>query len=208
MYITVEQLRTRLTSDASFEQAQNSSPAYEVFLDEAAASAEAVVNAYVGEGQPFAFTTEGTSGAPASRIFTGDGTATLYLDQPLQELVSLTNDGEAVATADVWLEPANAAIKTQVILKTGYWSATRQAVTVSGVWGWGTPPAEVVEATLELAVRIVKGRAAGYSDIVGVGPDGTAQYVKALPPLVKTALDLARTRYRMPRGNALGWIVA
>lgn len=202
-YLTTTELRQRMTSDASFNQ--NPTTDYEAFLTVAITSAEAIINSYIGDGQRFAFETVGTLVAPVARVFTGDGSSCLYLDQPLQAFTGATNAGSAISAADVYLEPVNDQAKTLVILKRGGWSWERQGVIVHGVWGWGPPPSEIVEATAEVAVRIVKGRAAGYSDTIGVNPDGTQQYVKALPPMVKLALDLAKVRYRQPQAGANGW---
>lgn len=197
-YLTAAELRTRLTSDGAFENEQPDDAAYTAFLDQACAHATAIVNAYLGDGQPFAYDTLGTADAPITRTFTGDGSTCLALDLPLQQFIAADNGGMAVAPAGVWREPINAALTSQLVLKpesdgTQYgWDTARQSVTVTGVWGWGTAPATVIEATTEIAVRIVKGRSAGYSDVVGVAPDGTQQYIKAMPPLVKLALDLVK----------------
>lgn len=200
-YLTAEQLATRLTSDASFGQPLDAD--YTALLEQACTNATAIINAYLGDGRPFAFEELGTLAAPVARTFTGDGTITLQLDMPLQQLVTTNNGGVLHLPADLWLEPINAAHKTSLVIKPAAdgsqygWDTARNSVVVSGVWGWGKPPAEIVEATAEIAVRIVKGRAAGYSDVIGVNPDGTQQYVKALPPLVKLALDLAKKQYQI-----------
>ncbi len=200
-YLTAEQLKARLSSDSSF--AQSASAEYTALLNDACTNATAIINAYIGDGRRFAFETLGTLAAPVTRTFTGDGRISFALDLPLQQLVSADNGGVVHLPADVWLEPLNDAVKTSIVIKpasdgTQYgWDTKRNSVVISGVWGWGAPPAEIVEGTAEIAVRIVKGRAAGYSDVIGLNPDGTQQYIKALPPLVKLALDLAKKRYQL-----------
>lgn len=205
-YITPEQLDNRLKSDSSFAQ-DDATNAFTALLTEACVNASAIVNSYVGRGQPFAFETVGSVAVPHQRTYTGDGTAVLALDLPLQQLVSADNDGTAIAAADVWLEPVNVTPARSLRLKrsapTATWSCETYSVTVRGVWGWGAPPEDVIEAVLELAVRIVKGRNAGYSDVVGIDGTGASgdqvqRYVKALPPLVKIILDQARERVSEP----------
>jgi hypothetical protein len=216
-YVTPAQLLIRLRSDSSFDQP--TSDEYDALLDDACTNATAIVNSYIGDGQPFAFQTLGTADAPDARVFTGDGTIALPLDLPLQQFVSADNGGMAELPDGVWLEPANASLKGSIVLKPEAdgsqfgWDTARQSVIVRGVWGWGDVPADVIEVVLELAVRIVKGRAAGYSDVIGIDAEGasdsTTAYVKALPALAKLALDLQRTRVRQfrstPASPDFGW---
>lgn len=195
-YITAAQLEARLRSDTSFGQPL--APAYANLLDDACIHASAIVNDYVGRGQAFAFETLGSTEVPRQRTYTGDGRAVLVLDQPLQTFVGADNNGTAIAASDLWLEPINETPARSLRLKptapATTWSSDLYSVTVAGVWGWGAPSESIIEAVLEIAVRIVKGRDAGYSDVVGIEGEGTARYVKALPPLIKVALDLARER--------------
>jgi hypothetical protein len=198
-YVTPVQLLTRLRSDATFEQP--TSQEYDALLDEACSNATAIVNGYIGDGRSFAFGTLGTEQAPVTRIYTGDGSDWLFLDLPLRSFAGATTGSDTLTPADVWLEDANEPEKRAIVRKSGIWSDVRQNITVSGVWGWGDPPAEVLEAVVEIGVRIVKGRAAGYSDVIGIdgvgtAGDGTQGYVKALPPMIKLALDLLKRRVR------------
>ncbi len=201
LYITANELRERLSSDSSFSQ--DITPEYEEFLTLCCTNATAIVNVYLSEDRPFAFETIGSVTSPRTRTYTGEGTDVLYLDLPLQTLVSGTNDGEAVTSADVWLEPINDTIKTAIRFRddSEAWCSDRYSVTISGVWGWGNPPAEAIECAAQIAVRLVKGRAAGYSDTVGVdlgSGDLVQRYAKALPPLIRDLLDRLRERYHLP----------
>jgi hypothetical protein len=59
---------------------------------------------------------------------------------------------------------------------------------VTADWGYDGVPADIVEACLEIAVRIWRGRDAGFSNVIGVEGGGAVGYEKALPPLVKEIL--------------------
>lgn len=61
--------------------------------------------------------------------------------------------------------------------------------TVAATFGTDAAPDDIVEATLELAVRMWRGRDAGFSDVVGVEGGGAVGYNGALPALVKRILD-------------------
>jgi hypothetical protein len=60
--------------------------------------------------------------------------------------------------------------------------------TVSANFGYGSVPKDIVEACLEVAVRIWKGRDAGFSDVVGVEGSGAVGYNGKFPALVKEIL--------------------
>ncbi len=57
---------------------------------------------------------------------------------------------------------------------------------------FGGVPADIVECCLEIAVRLWRGRAAGFSDVVGVEGGGAVGYERALPALVRRILDQYR----------------
>ena len=73
------------------------------------------------------------------------------------------------------------------LMSTGWLSGL--PYTVSATFGYTTVPADIVECCLEIAVRIWRGRDAGFSDVVGVEGSGAVGYNGALPAMVKRVLD-------------------
>jgi hypothetical protein len=61
--------------------------------------------------------------------------------------------------------------------------------TVAATFGHSAVPADIVEATLEVAIRIWRAKDAGFSDVVGVEGGGAVGYNGALPAMVKRILD-------------------
>lgn len=70
----------------------------------------------------------------------------------------------------------------------GYLNWTRRGYMVTANWGCGSPPLDVVEVVLELAVQIHQGKDSGFSGIVGVDGGGAVGYEKALNPRQKMIL--------------------
>ena len=78
------------------------------------------------------------------------------------------------------------------------WSPGYYKVTAS--WGYGAPPVDVIEVTLELCVTIWQGKESGkFSDVVGVEGGGAVGYNKALTGLQKMILINARNSQRSHR---------
>jgi hypothetical protein len=70
--------------------------------------------------------------------------------------------------------------------------------TVAATFGYASVPADIVEATLEIAVRIWRARDAGFSDVVGVEGSGAVGYNGKYPAVVTAILD--NYKARVPRG--------
>lgn len=70
---------------------------------------------------------------------------------------------------------------------------TRRGYMVTADWGCGSPPPDVVEVVLELAVQIYQGKDSGFSGIVGVDGGGAVGYEKALNPRQKLVLMKRRS---------------
>lgn len=66
--------------------------------------------------------------------------------------------------------------------------------TVTARYGVAAIPADIVEACLEIAIRIWKAKDAGFSDVVGVGDGGAVGYNGALPNMVKMVLNQYKHR--------------
>lgn len=67
--------------------------------------------------------------------------------------------------------------------------------TVAGTFGYAAVPDDIVEACLEIAVRLWRGRSSGFSDVVGVEGGGAVGYEKAFPAMVRHTIG----RYRAKR---------
>lgn len=67
--------------------------------------------------------------------------------------------------------------------------------TVAATFGYTSVPKDIVEACLEIAVRLWRARDAGFSDVVGVSGDGEVAYTGTYPKLVGRILE----RYRDTR---------
>lgn len=61
--------------------------------------------------------------------------------------------------------------------------------TITANFGYSAVPDDIKEACLEIAVRIWRGRDAGFSDVVGVEGGGAVGYNGQLPAMVKMVLD-------------------
>ncbi len=67
--------------------------------------------------------------------------------------------------------------------------------TVAGTFGYAAIPDDIVEACLEVAARIWRGRSSGFSDVIGVEGGGAVGYEKAFPAMVRHIIG----RYRAKR---------
>lgn len=72
--------------------------------------------------------------------------------------------------------------------------------TVAATFGYASPPADIVECCLELAVRMWRARDAGFSDVVGVDGAGGVGYNGKYPALVKAILE----NYKADRPSGRG----
>jgi len=80
------------------------------------------------------------------------------------------------------------------LYRPGGWPRARYAATAR--WGYGEPPAAIVEVTLQVAVNLWQARQAGqFSDIVGVEGGGGVGYARALTNQQRMIIDDVRLRY-------------
>ena len=97
-----------------------------------------------------------------------------------------------VAAAD-WQEETDGEHAGDLYCGAG-WTAG-QWYRVTGEWGYGDAPADVVGVTLEVAVNLWRGRDRGmFSDVVGVEGGGAVGYSRALTNFQRMVLDDAHRR--------------
>jgi len=188
-YATVAQLRDYLPQIPA-------SIATDARLGDILARASQVIDTEVG----YSFTVPPTV---STRVVYGDGTD--YLIPPPFVAGSVTGvtapagftvptyvaQGRArVVLRDGLLAPAyaHASLAGWPYGRVGGWLAG-VPYTVTATYGHASVPADIVECCLEIAVRIWRGRDAGFSDVVGVEGSGAVGHNGALPALVRRTLD-------------------
>lgn len=114
-------------------------------------AAENVIDQITGRS----FVADGTATGPAyvTRLFDGDGTRTLIVDD-LLTLNELTVDDIVIAATDYVLQPTNTTPKTTIVLLYTAAAIDRENVDVEGIWGYSTTPPEAIQ----LATAILIGR--------------------------------------------------
>lgn len=140
--------------------------------------------------------------ASATRLFDVPEKATLWLDEDLVSLTTLTNgDGTAIASSQYVLLPTNRTPKFAVRLRetaSVSWqgSATTgaaQAIALLGSWGYAaTPPDDVVQAAVRLTAWIYRQRDAPFGQtarpeigVIETPLSMPPDVVKLLAPFVK-----------------------
>lgn len=181
-YATVEQLRTYLKQVPS---SQASDELLQAVLDRATAIIDGELGMHFGTAAAGTFTVYGDgTGYLAPPAFVA-GSVTLVSSPsgvPVPDYVE--RDGLLVVTDGSGL------IQTDAHRGSPFWGwASGVPYVVSATFGYATVPADIVEACLEIAVRIWRARDAGFSDVVGVEGSGAVGYNGALPNLVKRILD-------------------
>lgn len=125
---------------------------------------------------------------------------TLQFDQDLAALTSITNgDGVAILTTDVVLLPVNRrpANAVRIVAGTSVWThitTPYASVSITGRWAYSTtPPADIVEATLELAGHLYRNRdQSSYSNAAVMSADG----VPIMPPGMPSVVNRCIKQYR------------
>lgn len=167
--------------------------ANDTLVDEALLHEAAKIDTKIGHGW-------GTATAGTVVVY---GTGTAFL--PLPPFTTLAATG-AVAAPSGTTAPAYT-IGTGglfAVSSTGYRSAWPYdglwipgvPYTITGTFGWGPAPYDIVEANIELAIRVIRGGDAGYSDVVGVEGGGAVGYNGAFPASVKDTLDTYQRQAR------------
>ena len=110
---------------------------------------------------------------------------TLFLDDDLLSVTTLTTNGVALAAAAYTLQPLNATRKNRLCLKSAYaWEWPDDpagSIVLAGTWGYSaTPPADIVQAAARLALWLYRQREAPFSR-VGNALTGEYEVPVALP---------------------------
>jgi hypothetical protein len=139
-----------------------------------------------------------------NRFYAGiRGGSLLYLDSDLLTLTGLTNgNGAAIPTdgSGCWLEPRNEPPYGVIRLKSAYVFTldVDGDITVTGTWGFtATPPADIQEATVQLANYLYRLRDSQVFDVTADMSSGQLTIPKGVPVSVMKILN----NYRRPRIN-------
>jgi hypothetical protein len=122
---------------------------------------------------------------------------TLYLDEDLCQLTSITNgDGTSISTADIVKEPRNQTPWYALSIKlnsSSYWTWSNSpegAIAIVGRWGYSiTPPAAIVQATIRLAGYYYKLRDSQVFDVTAFPEAGVIHIPKGIPSDVRQLLS-------------------
>jgi hypothetical protein len=203
-YATPEQVYVALGLSPA---AQASDAAW--ILSDLLPQAQAAIDTYVG----FPFQTDGSSGTPTTRVFSGNDADTLLID-PLATLKQVVEINQTTSinygsgqialiaspvldiSADCLLGPDNTTpgytLRRASQLPFYFGS---QNYSVSGVWGYASVPPEIVRACVRLVIHWYKQRDANYSPQTGNHQYGMQREVMSyMPPDVCRVLD----KFRFP----------
>lgn len=132
--------------------------------------------------------------AAADRVIIGDGSSVLWLPPYVAGSITVITAGSGFTTPTYIEQPDGSLLAIDAYTSGGWLRGL--PYTVSADFGFGSPPADIVQACLEIAARIWKAPDAAYSDVVGVeGSGGELKYNRALTSLTKLTLDGYKARY-------------
>lgn len=186
-YTDVEALKAYLGIDGSEDDA---------LLDSLIGRAQAAIETYCGR--------KFEASASTTKYYDVTGSRTLFLDDDLLTLTTLTNgDDEEIASTEYQLLPLNETPKYAIRLKQGStynWESdsegnTEGVIEVTGTWGWSTAaPNDIIHATVRLAGYFYKQKDAQVFDTEAIPDAGVIMVPKGIPVDVRIILD----RYREP----------
>jgi len=170
----------------------------DVLLADLATRASAMIDAYTR--RQFTARTETRYFTPTVDV----GGQTLYLDDDLLSITTLTNYDSEIPAEGFSLLPLNLTPKNRVKLKSDYsWSYAAEdaegSISIAGSWGYSaTAPADIVQAACRLALWLYKQRDAPFTR-TGNSLTGEYEVPTALPPDIKAILS----SYRKPAMGAV-----
>lgn len=154
-----------------------------------------------GAGRKFEVTADTTRRFDALRDVDQSLRRTLYLDDDLCQITSITNgDGVVVSSGDYVTNPRNETPWYAITIKLSssvvwtYLSAPENAIAIVGRWGWSTAaPADIAQAVLELAAYEYRRRSSSSSiDQQVVTASGSVIVPSSVPKNIMTVF----THYR------------
>lgn len=172
--------------------------------------------AWIDERLGYSFQTDGTTAAPAQRIYNGNDHDQLLIDRAQSvsqvQIQGYTVTTDAVSnqltrtpntpldiTADCELGPVNRSPGFILERLTGEFPLGKRNIVVSGVFGAGACPDDIKRACIRLAVYYLLQREAGYEDKVGSNEAGygvkTFRSNTGVPADIEAAVDRRRRRF-------------
>lgn len=121
-----------------------------------------------------------TAAFSLTRKLDGDGEAELYLPSPgAAAITSVTEDGTLLASGLYELDPERGRfiVRLDSDGAVATWPSGRRVIQVA--WTPLAAPDALVEAEIEEAIRLWRGKEAGFSDVVGVAGSNEVVYAKA-----------------------------
>ncbi len=125
-----------------------------------------------------------------------------YLELPAYQAGSITYikqvssrgaSDESVETITDWL--AEETFRPYQVYRHGGWTDGAW-YRITAKWGYGAPPADIVEVTLEVAVNIWRAKDASFGQSeLGVQGSGGVSYNRALTWAQRSIIDMVRTAY-------------
>jgi hypothetical protein len=186
-YATVTQLREYLGQVAT-------GAAEDAKLTAVLDRATAIVNGALG----FSFAAY-TAAASARDVQSIGGT---YLEVPAYEAASITTiyevsdrgmSTESTTLISDWL--AEETFRPYQVYRHGGWSDGAW-YRITAKWGYGAPPADIIEVTLEVAVNIWRAKDASFGQSeLGVQGGGSVSYNRALTWGQRSIIEMVRTAY-------------
>lgn len=130
------------------------------------------------------------------------GVGGVYLELPayeansiatIQQVVGRGTTSESLETVSDWL--AEETFRPYQVYRHSAWSDGAW-YRITAKWGYGAPPADIIEVTLEVAVNIWRAKDASFGQSeLGVQGGGSVSYNRALTWGQRSIIDMVRTAY-------------
>ena len=115
-----------------------------------------------------------------------------YLVLPPHQAGSVT----AVVLDGTTIDAEEYQVQTGALYLLSGWRWGRYRYVVTAVWGYGPPPASIVQLTLELAVNIWRSKDKGlFTEVIGAQGGGAIRYVGGLNTLQRQIIENVRREF-------------